>query len=522
MRVKPKTGVTLANWDNAPGCIRTDFKSIAALFKKKLTNSSKKTECFIDANVEKFTFMPTVSCLDINWPMDNTNMFRNIRVADVIKNKLTPFEDYYAPETENLQHVQITTPMTSKLIQWIGENERDLFSLPNSKGANYNYGFARRWIPSVSINNGGTLRINNEGATSYGASSPSFEPEYETYLFDCGGATVNINRGGKLIVGAESSSKRGVIKVLENSQLNILAGGQLELRNGSKIIVEAGGILRFSSDNATYAALLKNNSQIIIEKGGKLIVEGTNPITFSSDASNTPIAIYGELVANAPMKLRNKAYLRFEKTNKVSFTTPNPVFNVEGSSRNDLFIQLVKDTEVKINNASVLLKQGYVEYHPNARFELNNSPSTQFYTMKFIGTNGDAFILKNSGSMELHTCDFQGFNKAIYATEQSDRVRVRNSKFLGNGIGIGLMECTGEFQSYDSEFDLNGVGLYAKSNSRNHSNIERSKFTRNGTGIAYVGAYTYFRLSDSYIAKNGAYGIALEDIDFTCDLSVTI
>ena len=157
--------------------------------------------------------------------------------------------------------------MNVKIVQWLQENERDILpTLPSSKGATYNFGYVKRWIPSLSINTGGEIRINNNGATSYLIANNTVSTEWETYLFDCGGSTVNVNNGGKFIIGSDNSNKSGIVRIPKGSFLNLNVGGELFLRKSSIIIVENDGVFNLNGGTINVAG----KSQIVVKSGGIL------------------------------------------------------------------------------------------------------------------------------------------------------------------------------------------------------------------------------------------------------------
>ena len=534
--IRTKAGVNLANWDAAPGCTRNDLIDTEAEFRGQFPTGGDP-ELTIFKNVKDFTFMPTVSALDINWTMDNANMYKNIFDAKIIQNKLTPFEAFYAPATANLRHVEITKEMKDTLVAWITENERDLVSLPNSKGANYNFGFAKRWIPSVSINNGGTLRINNEGATAYGGGKSSYDAEYDTYLFDCGSATLNVNTGGKLILGSDNSSKSGIIKVANSSNL-VLAGGVVKLQKNSKLIIEQGGKAYFNAgtidlrDNSkiivqsggqlaiksTAQINLFNNSQIIVELGGKLILESPNTITFNGDGTGTPVIIYGELVAKTPVKMLNDAYFRFEKGNTV--TVPQGgTLSIQGSAQTTRMIEIVADAKIALTQRSIDFKQGKINYFQNAKIELKNADQVRFYNINAeeIGKtthSARALLLDAPNIVSLNNSNFTKFYAAVEAKKQTQGyVRATSCAFVFNRYGINAIEVNYVNVS-SSTFTQNQIGL-AGSNTASYY-VNASTFVDNDYGMDLLNTFasSYLQVGNSQIRENHFVGVRLKSIPY--------
>jgi hypothetical protein len=107
------------NMDHVQGCKRRDLPSIKKLFKD--FESSSVTFNLDDANYKRsFCFMPTMSTLDINWEMNQTNVEKAIDLDAIVRNNQTPFASVYAPSQnfdggKNLKHVEITPSMVTWL-----------------------------------------------------------------------------------------------------------------------------------------------------------------------------------------------------------------------------------------------------------------------------------------------------------------------------------------------------------------------------------------------------------------------
>jgi hypothetical protein len=417
------------------------------------------------------------------------------------------------------------------------ENERDITSLPNStKGATYNYGYVKRWIPSMSVGLGGVLRVNNEGKTGYGAGKSSYEAEYETYLFDCGGSSVNID-GGKFIIGSDNSGKSGSILVQDKSVLN-LNTGELKLQKGSKLIIQSGGKAYFNAGTtelrnnaqiivqaggelyikANVMNNLFNNSQIVVESGGKLILESPNVVTFNGDNSGTPIIIKGELVANTPVKMLNDAHFRFEIGNIV--TVPQGgTLDIQGSAQATRMIEIAVNAKIALNQRSISFRQGKIAYFQNASIDLKNADQVRFNYINAEETGNTThsargLLLDAPNIVALGNSFFTKFYIAVQSKNQTQGyVRAASCSFVWNKYGIDVSE-TNDVNIITSAFTQNNVGL--RGSNTNSYNINSSTFVGNDYGMDLRSTFvpSYLHVTNSQIRENHYIGVQLKSIPY--------
>ena len=173
---------TLPTFDNAPGCMRGDLRGIRRLVNDGQTALTKATGglftlAFPAAGFQpNFCFMPTMSTLDIrnpnnpnewNWDINPSILQNKIKDAKITQNQLTPFFDYYAPETGNLRHVEIDPLMREWIKQFLKDTDKDDLTkykvLPYNGKPKYAYNYRKNHITSVSVNPEGTLSVNDGG-----------------------------------------------------------------------------------------------------------------------------------------------------------------------------------------------------------------------------------------------------------------------------------------------------------------------------------------------------------------------
>ncbi|HNL38681.1 MAG TPA: hypothetical protein PKH43_06100, partial [Saprospiraceae bacterium] len=254
--------------DNAPGCKRGDLFS----FEKLLRTYGAE----VPINLGYTTFMPTLSTLDIQWPMDNEHLTMSFTESDLVDFNLTPFDAVWASPDVNLRHVELNADMTNWTLQQLalGLAQAGGGSLNLTAGQTYNYGKRKNRVPDVTINNGGLLAVNLDGHINYMTPSDPLAdlPHFEVYTGGgcSNGKTILIEHGGTVQIGDPGSGKTGVFHALRESVVHVKSGGTLRINNASSLIIYEGASLIL--DPGAIVRLESSGAKIRIE--GRLIVNG--------------------------------------------------------------------------------------------------------------------------------------------------------------------------------------------------------------------------------------------------------
>jgi hypothetical protein len=167
------------SFDNSPGCTRGDLLSI----EKEINDQDPAIQVVV--NQKYTTFMPTLSLLDIDWPMTDDFLTEEVFFTSeswVLEH--TPFDAVYA-SAENLRHIELTSGMVAFILEQMEEGFQGI-NVPDislTAGIQYNYGKKRKLVPDVVIYDGGKLSVNMQGRTNYmSASDPLADlPLFQVY-----------------------------------------------------------------------------------------------------------------------------------------------------------------------------------------------------------------------------------------------------------------------------------------------------------------------------------------------------
>lgn len=256
------TGFTPLHYDNAPGSMRNTIKYTADELNEEYPNTAVAIH-------ENHTFVPTASALDIN----TNDLFLNISNSDILANKLTPFDNYYAPLNTNEYHVEATGNNIAFILDEVLAGESNL---GNILTADYNFGNPKRWLLSDVSVRGGHLYINAAKNTDYGTgTTPTNGSTFTARTYECG-STVEIKWGGSLTLGDIVTNNKAVLEVEPGSILIIgdkdhyNNAAYLNVNSYSKLLIKKGGsLVIYSQANVN----IKNNASIYIEDGAYLCVE---------------------------------------------------------------------------------------------------------------------------------------------------------------------------------------------------------------------------------------------------------
>lgn len=410
--------------DNAPGCTRGDLFT----FEKLLTANGLD----VPVNLGYTTFMPTLSLLDINLPMDDSGLLTSFPTNEaIIASGLTPFQAVWASPDVNLRHVELTPAMTAWTLQQlaIGLAEAGNAALNLTAGQTFNYGKRKNRVPNTVVNSGATLAVNLGGTINYmtPADPPADLPHFEVYTGGgCSlGKTVTIENGGLLQIGDPGSAKTGVFHALHESVVRVKSGGTLRISNSSGLLIYKGATL-------------------ILDPGA--IVQLESP--------EAKIHIAGKLVVNGDIAFSGPGYFEFAQANIFELGPGYQTFLLSGTGLNNRFIRIVGDAQLRVPaGRNIDLHDGKVECH------------------------GELFLSEGSGG-SFTSIFFHGSGNGVRG-EQSGSLHVRNCRFESNGLGIELLGGNGTARVENSQFadySLNAIHL------QNRYNLELLNSTLESAG----------------------------------------
>lgn len=270
----PPSGCQLL--DQAPGSSKNVTDVVAGPLKKKLGSSN------VSEYEPNSCFIPTISALDINTTNLTYNIGLNIANFDNVSSAISPFKAIWTASS-NQEHVFISEDMVNWALDQLSLVSNNLTaSLPNTNGTTYNYGNGYSLLQSMDINNTGTLKINNDAGTSYGAGPMPNPGNFTVKISECASATVNVYNGGSIIVGDPTdASYTGTLELSPGSVLNLTNGSVLTVYNNSKVIIDKGANIIFRQG----ATINLIGSNAVLEIRGTLNVDDNTTFTLSGSST---------------------------------------------------------------------------------------------------------------------------------------------------------------------------------------------------------------------------------------------
>ncbi len=350
---------TLPPFDNAPGCYRNDLLALRHDLSTRLEELVGSENVDVDIDViddrERSSFMPLISTLDIDWPLDREHLWKNVAAEDILQNDLTPFEYYYAPKV-NLKHVEMDSAMREWVNTELALSEINLTPVL-ATGSSYNFANPyRRRLPTVTVSGESTLRVNGPGFSGYGDEVASTQETFIAHTSDCG-SYITVENGGKLILGNDNAAldltRRAYVHIQSGSTVEIKSGGKLRLARGSRLIIEPG-------------------AQLIIEPGAEIDLWW----------GDSYIEVQGELVYRGTFDFSGSGYFLLQNTH--TLTMEAPALEITGQA-GDHFLRLGEKTVLDVGSHDLILKDGGVEYSSNASIKVTAGAKIELENMRLTG-----------------------------------------------------------------------------------------------------------------------------------------
>lgn len=365
------------HYDTSPGSVRADIGEFSDILPNiaEILDHLWILDISIDIYSETFTFVPSVSALDIYGTEDlSYDIADNLSFDDVPYPELYPFEAYYAPEATGEQHVQLTYENMAWLENQLLINETDLTSaLPatvlGTLENTYNFGNAyKRKLSDVNINSGGLLQINGNYITGFGNETYDITPAagstFTTYTNGCG-AIININNGGVLEIGDDNTptNNKGILELLDGSKIIVKNGGTLKINKYSKLYIKSGATLEIRSGSAIN---VEDFGEIIVASGGLLLMKAE---TLNLLANNSKLSIHNggtvQTTAGIDFTFTGDG-LVFYHHEGIFDIGEGGVFRLTGSDEGDPVLWLQPDAVLEIDGNDVEITDAKILYEENS------------------------------------------------------------------------------------------------------------------------------------------------------------
>jgi len=367
----------------------------------------------LELKESKFSFIPTASALDLEDYMNYTGASPNAQINPntIVSNGETPFQKTFildptkypsgsfAPTNES--HLDLTPsnvfPFSAIIPPAFTTN-----AIGTIDGFTYNHGRAGEAdgyvetsnritrLINVGVNQSGSLCVNCTGVLGNSAETANPQNEADHFTVELtkncgfGFGRLNIGADGILKVG-ENSGKTGTLVVRGDSWIE-LNNGLIEVREGSKLIIEAGGELRLNGGQVK----VYDGGEIVVKEGGLLIYEDGVTIELNGNDAQLALGGHTHIGANATFRFfwqgSESGYVRLLKEGYWGqrFSAGNNAsVRLEGSSKDDLILHMEEDADfweysqddnfqdhglTSENFALVLFKDGNIVCEKNSRF----------------------------------------------------------------------------------------------------------------------------------------------------------
>ncbi len=415
------------HYDTAPGSIREDIGSFGNIELPGLVDFLDHLWLFeldIDVYNEAFTFVPTISALDIYGTEDLYYLVDDIPAVGEYTS-LYPFEGYYAPEESGEQHVQLTDGNIAWLEEQLLKVESDLNSIlpviiDGNIKTNYNYGnINKRILRSVNINDDGVLQVNGNYSTSYGLlpGEDIIPNEGSTFTVKTSGcsAIINVNDGGTFEIGDDNTptNNKGIVELLSGSEVFVNSGGLLKIHKNSKLYIRDGAMVTIEAGSTLQ---VEDYGEIIVDAGGQLFIKG-NAINLAGANAKLTLMGDGKIIIEDEMDFTftGTGYFNYYDDG-IIWLGDNSKFILQGTGSTDRKMKLNTNALLHITSHDVEINDCKIEYASGSSFK----NSWNYVTFDYVncvdlsaGSAAHAIEGDDINDLLVNQSTFDGFSSAI-------------------------------------------------------------------------------------------------------------
>jgi hypothetical protein len=462
-------------YDNAPGSYLDVPRQVANGINSSVINGNATTNDHPQVNI-----IPTTSALNIR----NTNIFHiSSTLAQIRSDKSHSFDEVYIMNNNYIyNHIgmypDLSDNIYNEIVNTISSSPTNTAanSLVNIGNRTYNYGEKsyNQTINNIDIGNGGRLKFNANTGVNFDGSgaTPVAGSTYQISTSSCG-ATVNINNGGKMIIGEASTNNIAIVNFKSGSVTKIKSGGELVIYNNSKLVVESGAKLIFETGgNINLSA---SNSTIEVKSGGQIILgpnatfnyTGAGFIKFETASGNAIPHIMAN-GTNARFMLNSGNFNN--KTKKLLQVTGGQTANIDPSVY--LFAVL---------NGNIAL---------DANSRINVITKCQMQNVDIVASRPNSLADRHRGIV------FNGYSENIYNVSVSDAI-----------TGITALNYYGGGDIYLSQFSATRCGTALQISGKG-ANVYSANINNCDLGVFLdkMDRQTYFYNPTITACKRGMYG----------------
>lgn len=532
-----------AGLDNAPGGNSNLGLSLLNDGLQNAVNALKYKENFEFTLLDGFSFIPTVSSLDMLYGTDRYSGNPQ-GGASVLRwtasEELTPLVWDYGKLDFNQSHVSMDDRIAKFLQSELDPVQINGLISPMQAGEIYNFGKTNPvgLSPSetphvisedITLENGSAIWINRFDRLGYtnGSNPINHHPQsFDVFVpgTSCTGdespVTVNVGSEGKVLIGQTNSQSTNLGKlsflpkstlnvlqggevilakekfnhiVLQGGAMNIFSGGFVDARWGSQILIKEGSTLTVKSGGTLR---ISHDSELHVEKGGNLVFEPGAIVQLwdgQSPEGQATIHIHkgGELVWQGDIQFSGNGFFQFDQGNIFTVST---AWNLSGMGAETRMVRLNDKAVLNVPYADMSLSDGAVEFAHGSSLEHSYGETR----------------------LEKVTCYGNSFQSGFgIIDEYPEKVMIGNCRFDNLEFGYQVAEFHGpssEFIVQNSTFDgcMNGFAA----SPAGWITVDQSLFKDCVTAL-YFREVKYAYINDCIIQGNNSnqdIGVYLEDV----------
>lgn len=348
--------------------------------------------------------------------MNNTSLFSTIDLLTIANQ--TPFKAVWAvTDNTNLRHIELDDNDGIKQFaidqMQIGLDESiaaTITQMTINSGQTFNYGRLIYQVPNTTVESNGKLAINIHGKTNF--QTPQ-DPDADSPVFEaitsavCGvSELILVKTGGILQIGEPgTTTKKGILHVINNSTVHIENSGTLRISDNSELIIYAG-------------------STLILDDWAIIQLEG----------AGSKIIIHGTLQVNGAITFFGEGCFQFEIGNAITFGLkangqPNTEFKLVGEQKANRFIRLQAGAELDIPGigSNLHLQKGTVE--SEGRIILDFGATGNFIQTELQGGGTTIVEATGAGTINLFQTRVTDCWNCILVDGGTGRVDISGSQF---------------------------------------------------------------------------------------------
>jgi hypothetical protein len=358
--------------------------------------------------------------------------------------------------------VAVNGSLTNGQMKWVYDEIKNtqVIVQPTLVNSNFNYGRkitgyrTSNTLLNVTIGNLGNLYINGDLPLANGGTVTDYPDNNSTFnVFTSGcSANIEVQSGGKIVVGASSPNNIGILSIEKGSTLTLKANSRLVINNNSKIIIksgativyEAGAVIELVGDES----ILQIEGQLEIKNNAIFSFTGNGHFAFATSTpvimgNNSKVSLVGNNINDKVLDvISGNVYFPYESSNLHQFEASNCAIYTSGVTA---YLSVACD--LAIDNVNFYGNEGIRTY---GQYPVN------ILNSRFYSSTGVKAYQNNADGAPLfiNNCDFLGGSVGIDIYDKG--FTIENSNFTAYEKAIKVQNII--FDSYINNVNI-GIDL---------------------------------------------------------------